>query len=216
MTKIKRDAKLDSKLNVLFIDNFDSFVFNLVDEFEKRDCNIHVWRNDISVDEALAIYNNFDGPALIVLSPGPGTPANAGCCVELVQRAQTVPIFGVCLGQQSITEACNGKVVQAGEIVHGKSSMLKIDESSDMLCGLTNPLSVGRYHSLICEIDESQFHITATFNDMAMAIEHKSRPLKAVQFHPESVLTPEGGKIVENIMDWATKLFAETKTAVVQ
>lgn len=191
------------KLNVLFIDNFDSFVFNLVDEFEKRDCNVQVWRNDVSVDKALELYNSMKGPSLIVLSPGPGTPQDAGCCVELVQTALDVPIFGVCLGQQSITEACGGKVVQAGEIVHGKSSMLEIDTESEMLKGLPNPLSVGRYHSLICEVDESQFYITAKLNDMVMAIEHRTRPLKGVQFHPESVLTPEGGSIIDNIMEWA-------------
>lgn len=191
------------KLNILFIDNFDSFVFNLVDEFEKRDCNVQVWRNDIGVEKALELYNKIEGPSLIVLSPGPGTPAEAGCCVELVKQADTIPIFGVCLGQQSITEACGGKVVQAGEIVHGKSSMLHIDSTSEMLKGMPNPLSVGRYHSLICEVDKSQFNITATLGEMVMAIEHKERPLKGVQFHPESVLTPEGGKIIRNIMEWA-------------
>ncbi|MBN2340809.1 MAG: aminodeoxychorismate/anthranilate synthase component II [Deltaproteobacteria bacterium] len=196
------------KLNVLFIDNFDSFVFNLVDEFEKRDCAVQVWRNDIGVEKVLDIYEKMNGPKLIVLSPGPGTPTDAGCCVELVRQTTDIPIFGVCLGQQSITEACDGKVVQAGEIVHGKSSMLQIDADSDMFKGLPDPLSVGRYHSLICEVDETQFDITAKLGDMVMAIEHKTRPLKGVQFHPESVLTPEGGTIVENIMAWATALHA--------
>jgi anthranilate synthase/aminodeoxychorismate synthase-like glutamine amidotransferase len=193
------------KLNVLFIDNFDSFVFNLVDEFEKRDCNVVVWRNDISVEKVLTLYNSFTGPSLIVLSPGPGNPKDAGCCVPLVRTATDIPIFGVCLGQQSITEACGGEVVQAGEIVHGKSSMLEIDAESEVLKGLPNPLSVGRYHSLICKVDESAFHVTARLGDMVMAIEHRERPLKGVQFHPESVLTPEGGTIIENIMDWAVQ-----------
>ena len=191
------------KLNVLFIDNFDSFVFNLVDEFEKRNCNVQVWRNDISVEKVLSLYHDMKGPSLIVLSPGPGTPRDAGCCISLVQTATDIPIFGVCLGQQSITEACGGEVVQAGEIVHGKSSMLEIDTESEMLKGMPNPLSVGRYHSLICEVDESIFHVTARLGDMVMAIEHKERPLKGVQFHPESVLTPEGGTIIDNIMEWA-------------
>ena len=192
-----------NKLNVLFIDNFDSFVFNLVDEFEKRDCNVQVWRNDIGVAKVKELYNSLEGPSLVVLSPGPGSPKDAGCCVELVQQETDMPIFGVCLGQQSITEACNGKVVQAGEIVHGKSSMLQIDPNSDMLRGLPNPLSVGRYHSLICQVDETQFNVTARLGDMIMAIEHRTRPLKGVQFHPESVLTPEGGTIIDNIMEWA-------------
>ncbi|MBN2528745.1 MAG: aminodeoxychorismate/anthranilate synthase component II [Deltaproteobacteria bacterium] len=191
------------KLNVLFIDNFDSFVFNLVDEFEKRDCNVQVWRNDIGVAKVKELYLSLSGPSLVVLSPGPGSPKDAGCCVELVQKETDMPIFGVCLGQQSITEACGGKVVQAGEIVHGKSSMLQIDASSEMLKGLPNPLSVGRYHSLICQVDETQFNVTARLGDMIMAIEHRTRPLKGVQFHPESVLTPEGGIIIDNIMEWA-------------
>lgn len=198
-----------TELNVLFIDNFDSFVFNLVDEFEKRNCNVQVWRNDITVEKAMEIYSSFQGPGLIVLSPGPGAPADAGCCVELVTQATDIPIFGVCLGQQAITEACNGKVVQAGEIVHGKSSLLKIVPESEMLKGLPSPLSVGRYHSLMCKIDETQFDVTATLENMVMAIEHKQRPLKGVQFHPESVLTPEGGTIVENVMEWAVNIYRQ-------
>ncbi|MBN2718455.1 MAG: aminodeoxychorismate/anthranilate synthase component II [Deltaproteobacteria bacterium] len=204
--------KLAEKLNVLFIDNFDSFVFNLVDEFEKRDCSVQVWRNDIGVKKALELYHSLGGPALIVLSPGPGSPMDAGCCVELVRTAVDVPIFGVCLGQQSITEACGGKVVRAGEIVHGKSSMLQIDTGSEMLKGLPNPLSVGRYHSLICQVDEGAFHITARLGDMVMAIEHRERPLKGVQFHPESVLTPEGGIIIDNIMEWAIDCYRHRHT----
>ncbi|MBN2801981.1 MAG: aminodeoxychorismate/anthranilate synthase component II [Deltaproteobacteria bacterium] len=191
----------NKKLNVLFIDNFDSFVFNLVDEFEKRDCSVTVWRNNISAAQALEIFEKMPKPALIVLSPGPGNPDDAGCCLELVKTApQNVPFFGVCLGQQIMTQALDGEVVLAGEIVHGKASQINIKKESYIFNGLETPLSVGRYHSLKCNVASSQFTTVADYKDIPMAIVHKTRPLGAVQFHPESVLTPLGGKIIENVI----------------
>jgi len=192
--------------HVLFIDNFDSFVFNLVDEFEKRGCEVTVWRNDIGAARALEIFHALPRPSLIVLSPGPGAPADAGCCVELVQQAgPDVPMSGVCLGQQVMTEACGGRVVRAGEIVHGKASEVTVVPRG-MFEGLPETLTVGRYHSLICEVDDAQFAVTARLGRMAMAIEHRTRPLRGVQFHPESVLTPRGGRLIENIMSWAKEV----------
>lgn len=201
--------KTNVKLNVLFIDNYDSFVFNLVDEFEKRDCSVSVWRNDITVERVFELYNDLPKPALVVISPGPGSPGDAGCCVDLVKQDYAgMPIFGVCLGHQSMVEACGGSVVGAEAIVHGKSSIVKTVPGSVLFAGMDSDLSVGRYHSLIGKLDTevTGFNVTATLGDMVMAIEHRERPLMGVQFHPESVLTPFGGKLVDNVIGWAVDL----------
>jgi anthranilate synthase component 2 len=192
------------KLNILFIDNYDSFVFNLVDEFEKRGCNVQVWRNDISYEKALELFNALPEPSLIVLSPGPGTPDDAGCCLELVKKAgDSVPFFGVCLGQQIMTQALNGEVVFAEEIVHGKASLVDVSNSSDLFGNMASKISVGRYHSLKCNVQSSEFDTVAEYGDIPMAVVHRTRPLLGVQFHPESVLSPDGGKIIENVIKWA-------------
>lgn len=195
----------NDKLNILFIDNFDSFVFNLVDEFEKRQCNVEVWRNDIPVEKALALAANMKGPKLVVLSPGPGTPDSAGCCLEFVKQAPAdLPIFGVCLGHQTIIQAIGGEVGSADEIVHGKASCLT-HTSTGVFEGIPSPVTVGRYHSLVGKKIPDGFRVTAKLDDMVMACEHKIRRLWSVQFHPESILTPAGGLMIDNIIGWATQ-----------
>jgi anthranilate synthase/aminodeoxychorismate synthase-like glutamine amidotransferase len=188
---------------VLFIDNYDSFVFNLVDEFQKREARVEVWRNNIPADKALEIAGGLARPRLVVLSPGPGTPASSGCCVELVQKADPdLPIFGVCLGHQAIVEAAGGRVDGAGEIVHGKASRVTHD-GGGVFNGLPSPLTVGRYHSLVGVDIPPELRIVATLDQMVMAVEHADRKLFGVQFHPESILTPEGGRLIDNIIVWA-------------
>jgi len=191
-------------LNVLFIDNFDSFVFNLVDEFRKRGCEVAVWRNDISAQKALEVIDQMPRPKLVVLSPGPGNPCDAGCCIPLLRAAPAdLPIFGVCLGHQAIVEALGGRVCPADAIVHGKSSTIQHSDDSPIFAGLSNPLTVGRYHSLVTEPDGAAFKVTATFGHMVMAVEHRQRKVAGVQFHPESILTPEGGALIDNVIAWA-------------
>ena len=198
----KEDVKPE-RASVLFIDNFDSFVFNLVDEFARRRCNVEVWRNDISADRALEIAASFAGPKLVVLSPGPGTPAAAGCCVELVRKAPAeLPIFGVCLGHQSIVEAFGGEVVRADEIVHGKASGIKHD-GRGIFQGLPTPMTVGRYHSLAAGAVPEELEVNAGLGDIVMGVRHVSRPLMGVQFHPESILTPLGGRLIDNVLRMA-------------
>lgn len=191
-------------LSVLLIDNFDSFSFNLVDELEKRGAAVQVWRNDLAAERALALALALPAPRLIVLSPGPGAPAEAGCCVELVRLAARarVPLFGVCLGHQAIVEAFGGEVGFAGEVVHGKAS--RVDHGgSGLFAGLPSPMYVGRYHSLAERRLPAELRVTARAGELVMAVEHASAPVAGVQFHPESILTPGGGQIIDRVLAWA-------------
>jgi anthranilate synthase/phosphoribosyltransferase len=190
-------------LSVLFIDNFDSFTFNLVDEFARRDCKVTVFRNDIDAGRALALALAMPLPRLIVLSPGPGTPAEAGCCVELVRLAAgRVPMFGVCLGHQAIVEALGGTVGGAGAIVHGKASPI-VHDGRGIFSGLPSPLTVGRYHSLAAVSVPRELVVRAHFGETVMAVEHLHTRIAGVQFHPESILTPLGGPLLDNVIAWA-------------
>ncbi|MBU2477357.1 aminodeoxychorismate/anthranilate synthase component II [Candidatus Micrarchaeota archaeon] len=185
---------------VLIIDNFDSFTFNLVEEFDKRDCKTLVYRNDISIKKAREIINKFK-PKLIVISPGPNTPKKAGICIRLIKEfSKKIPIFGVCLGHQCIVEAFGGKVKKSTEIMHGKSSEI-IHNKKGLFREVENPFIAGRYHSLAAVEIPNSLEVTAkTTNGIVMAVKHKKLPVVGVQFHPESILTAEGSKIIENIL----------------
>jgi anthranilate synthase/aminodeoxychorismate synthase-like glutamine amidotransferase len=190
-------------LSVLFIDNFDSFVFNLVDEFERYGCAVDVWRNDIPVDKALSLALAMSAPRLVVLSPGPGTPASAGNNMGIVETAPAdLPVFGVCLGYQAMVEALGGTVGGAPEIVHGKPSPI-VHDGTGIFEGLPSPMTAGRYHSLMGEVIPEAFRVTARFGDIVMGIEHRERKVAGVQFHPESILTPYGGLMIKNVIRWA-------------
>ena len=194
---------LPGRLHVVFIDNFDSFTFNLVDEFARRGASVEVWRNSIPAAQALERAEAADGPCLIVLSPGPGNPSSAGCCVELIRMAAgRVPVFGICLGHQAIIEAFGGVVIGAEVILHGRSSTVD-HHGVSILSGIPTPLTVGRYHSLASyEVPES-LETIATTDNIVMAVRHRQHPIVGVQFHPESILTPHGGRVIENVMQWA-------------
>lgn len=189
------------RLRVIMLDNFDSFTFNLVDEFARRECAVEVWRNDVPVDHLLdRITAEAGPPALLVVSPGPGTPAAAGCSVEAIRRAaDRVPIFGVCLGHQAIIEAFGGEVGPAGEILHGRSSVIT-HEGDPLFEGIPSPCTVGRYHSLAGHRVAAPLRVIACSEQIVMAVRHDSRPIVGVQFHPESILTPFGGTLVENVI----------------
>jgi anthranilate synthase/aminodeoxychorismate synthase-like glutamine amidotransferase len=192
-------------LNLLFIDNFDSFTFNLVDEFGRRGCNVSVWRNDIGADRAIRLALEMPPPRLIVLSPGPGSPSQAGCCVQLVREAAgRAPLFGVCLGHQAIVEAFGGIVGPAGEIVHGKPAAVT-HGGKGLFRGLPSPMKAARYHSLAAKIVPSGLRVTAVTGNIVMAVEHEKHAIAGVQFHPESIMTPEGGRLIENATAWASK-----------
>jgi anthranilate synthase component 2 len=187
---------------VLFIDNFDSFTYNLVDDFCKRNCEARVYRADVGIEQLKAAAAEFD-PDLLVISPGPGTPDTAGVTLKAIDYFKDkLPILGVCLGHQAIVQYFGGKIGHAPEPVHGKPSRIT-HNGKGIFEGVENPLQVGRYHSL-CALSVPQcLEKTAEFEGIVMAIEHKELPIFGVQFHPESILTPAGGKIIENILNAA-------------
>lgn len=190
-------------LRLIFVDNFDSFTWNLVEEFSRRGTQVEVWRNTVAA--AAVLDRARGGPSLLVLSPGPGAPSEAGCCIELVRLAAVarVPLFGVCLGHQAMVEAFGGMVGPAGEVVHGKTSRIR-HEGGPLFAGIPSPFPVGRYHSLAATALPDCLTPIAGTDRVVMAVTHQNAPQFGVQFHPESILTPDGGRIIENVIRWAT------------
>ncbi len=182
---------------ICVIDNYDSFVYNLVQYIGEMGEEVVVYRNDkILVDEIRALF-----PSAIVLSPGPLTPKEAGISVELIKSlGKEIPILGVCLGHQSIAAAFGGKVIRANKIVHGKTSLIYHDGKT-LFKGLENPFSATRYHSLVIERESLPdcFEISAWTDDgTIMGLRHKEFRIEGVQFHPESILTKSGKKLLGN------------------
>ena len=193
------------KIKVLFIDNFDSFTYNLVDEFGKRDCPTKVYRADTPLEEIIKVAGEF-APDLLLLSPGPGTPDKAGVTLAALDYFRDkLPIFGVCLGHQSIVQYFGGKVGHAPDVMHGKSSKIT-HTSMGVFEGLENPLHAGRYHSLCAMTLPECLEETANYGGVVMGIQHKTLPIYGVQFHPESILTPTGGKVIENMIKIAAEI----------
>ena len=188
-------------MNILMIDNFDSFTYNLVDEFEKRNCKVYVYRNNISFENFEKIIKNIN-TKLIVISPGPSAPKTAGISIKVIRRyAGKIPIFGVCLGHQCIIEAFNGVVDKAPEVFHGKPSKI-IHDNKIIYKNVGNPFQVGRYHSLAgLKISDDLVVSAKTDNNVVMGVRHKNFFVEGVQFHPESILTPSGGLIIENLLE---------------
>jgi anthranilate synthase component 2 len=185
--------------NVLMIDNHDSFTFNIVEALERLGATV---RNEIAASDALDQAQSSD--ALILISPGPGRPEDAGCCIDLIRLAKgKVPLFGVCLGQQAMVLEAGGEVVRASEAVHGKASLLEHDGQGPFV-GLPNPLRIGRYHSLCTPNPPERFRVHATIDGMAMAISDVEAKQIGVQFHPESVLTPVGQHLLGNVLERLT------------
>ncbi|MDY6215927.1 aminodeoxychorismate/anthranilate synthase component II [Actinobacillus porcinus] len=185
---------------IVFLDNFDSFTYNLVDQFRSLGHEVKIYRNDCDVDflENLCKQPNH----ILALSPGPGTPAEAGNMLALIERVKSaVPILGICLGHQALIESFGGKVVHAGEVLHGKVSKITHDEQA-MFQGIQNPMPVARYHSLMGKNLPEEFIVNAEYNQIIMAIRHKTLPICAFQFHPESILTVQGSKLLEQSINW--------------
>ncbi len=190
---------------LLMIDNYDSFTYNLVQYFGELGADVRVVRNDqISVDEVAALR-----PRHIVLSPGPCTPNEAGICLELIERLQgQFPIFGVCLGHQSIGQAFGGTVKRAREVMHGKVSQVH-HHGGGVFRGLPSPYTATRYHSLIVAKEDLPecFEVTAWTQtddggvDEIMGMRHKTLPIEGVQFHPESILTEHGHALLKNFLE---------------
>jgi anthranilate synthase/aminodeoxychorismate synthase-like glutamine amidotransferase len=183
--------------SVLVIDNYDSFTYNLVQYLGELGAEVGVVRNDKATVEELVRLK----PDRLVVSPGPCTPKEAGISVEAVRTfaESGTPVLGVCLGHQSMVEAFGGKVVR-GDPIHGKDAEVKHDGRS-IYDGLSNPLVAGRYHSLIADPDlPDDLELTSTYGDVVMGVRHREFPAEGVQFHPESVLTPQGKKLLANFL----------------
>jgi anthranilate synthase/aminodeoxychorismate synthase-like glutamine amidotransferase len=187
------------KPRLLLVDNYDSFTYNLVQAFLVLGAEVLVHRNDrIGIDEALAL-----APTHLCISPGPGTPHDAGISMRMIEAfAGRVPVLGVCLGHQSLVEVFGGKVVRAPRLMHGKTSPVHHD-GLGVFHGLPNPFQAGRYHSLIAQRDTlpAELIVTAwTEEGEVMGVRHRDLRVEGVQFHPESVLTPEGPALMANFL----------------
>lgn len=185
---------------IVLIDNYDSFSYNLYQLVGSIYPDVQVIRNDKITVEELADRK----PDAIILSPGPGRPEDAGICIETVQRlGDTIPILGVCLGHQSICKAYGAEVSYAKQLMHGKTSMIHPDSNSVLFAGLDKEIQIGRYHSLAAveETMPPELRVTAaTADGEIMAVEHMKHPVYGLQFHPESILTPDGRTMVENFL----------------
>jgi anthranilate synthase/aminodeoxychorismate synthase-like glutamine amidotransferase len=182
---------------ILVVDNYDSFTYNLVHLFAERGAEIEVRRNDaVDADEARRL-----APTHLIVSPGPGRPADAGATIDVIRAlAGRVPVLGVCLGHQAIVEAFGGAVGQAHELVHGKAAPVRHD-GRGLFVGLPDPFEAGRYHSLAATTVPDVLEVSATAPDgEVMAVRHRELPVDGVQFHPESVLTPEGARLAANFL----------------
>ena len=188
-------------MSTLLVDNYDSFSYNLYQLIGSLDPDIEVIRNDELTPEEILTRN----PDRIVISPGPGKPEDAGICVDLVRKAAgKVPILGVCLGHQAICVAYGATVTYAEKLMHGKSSEVSLDNGSPMFKGMGPSTVVARYHSLAADPKTipSQLKVTSvTDSGDIMAVEDRERKVFGLQFHPESVLTPEGRTIISNFME---------------
>ena len=189
---------------LLLIDNYDSFTYNLFQYLSELGADVKVVRNDKATVEELDLMR----PELVVVSPGPSNPDNAGVSVDAIRHfSGKVPVLGVCLGHQCIGAAFGGVVSGAGEIRHGKTSLIHHD-GKGIFTGVPNPFEAVRYHSLAIEKDTvpEDFVVTAkTDNGIIMGIRHKTLPIEGVQFHPESILTKPGKQILQNFLDMAKK-----------
>jgi anthranilate synthase/aminodeoxychorismate synthase-like glutamine amidotransferase len=186
-------------VRILLIDNYDSFTYNLVQAFAANGADVHVFRND-AIDKRAA---SALAPTHLVISPGPGRPENAGVSLEMIGTfAERIPVLGVCLGHQCLVSHFGGSIVRAERLMHGKTSMVKHDDSL-LFAGLSQPFEAGRYHSLCADrasLPAELILVAETERGEIMGVRHNTLPLNGVQFHPESVLTPEGDQLLVNFM----------------
>jgi len=190
---------------ILLIDNYDSFSYNLYQLIGSINPDIKVIRNDTMTVEEIDRLN----PEAIVISPGPGRPEDAGVCIDVIKKlGSRIPILGVCLGHQAIAMAFGGKVSYAKTLMHGKQSIARLDTSTTLFKGLPDKTEVARYHSLSADPDTLPdcLQITAEADDdEIMAVQHKEYPIFGMQFHPESIMTPEGKPMLENFLSAAAE-----------
>ncbi|OCA55258.1 glutamine amidotransferase-related protein [Photorhabdus namnaonensis] len=188
--------------NILLLDNVDSFTYNLVDQLRNHGHQVVIYRNTVATEMIMQQLSMLSSP-LLMLSPGPGKPSDAGCMPQLLQQIiGKIPVIGICLGHQAIIEAYGGEISTADEILHGKASLAEHDNQA-MFANLTNPLPVARYHSLAGNKIPSELTISARCGDTVMAVRHNTHKVCGFQFHPESILTTQGAKLLEQTLVWA-------------
>ena len=186
---------------ILLIDNYDSFSYNLVQLFGSLTPDIRVIRNDeMTVDEIKELH-----PSHVILSPGPGYPKNAGVCEDVIREMKgIVPILGVCLGHQAICEVFGAAIVHAKKLMHGKQSIISLNPGCPLFVGLPDQIPAARYHSLIASRETLPDELLiAAQDDMGeiMAVQHRKFPIYGLQFHPESIMTPDGMVILKNFLE---------------
>ncbi|MDU1142396.1 gamma-glutamyl-gamma-aminobutyrate hydrolase family protein [Aeromonas rivipollensis] len=191
--------------NIFLLDNFDSFTYNLVDQFRTLGYPVRIYRNSLPAPRIMQEIEACDGDAVLVLSPGPGAPHEAGCLIDLIKLARgRVPILGICLGHQALCEAYGGTVGAAGEIVHGKRSLIE-HNGHGAFAGLQSPLPVARYHSLVATYVPEELTVIAHYQGMPMAIEQRDERVLGFQFHPESIMTSEGARLLTQALAHITR-----------
>ncbi|CAG9001527.1 MAG: Anthranilate synthase component 2 [Candidatus Celerinatantimonas neptuna] len=188
---------------IFLLDNFDSFTYNLVDQFRSMGYPVRIYRNNLSAQAIKSQLDAAEDPVL-VLSPGPGNPSQAGCMLELIGQCKgEIPIIGICLGQQAIVEYYGGKVGRASETVHGKASLVE-HQGNRMFENLSNPLPVARYHSLVATQVPHNLEVVANYKEMPMAVLNEADRVIGFQFHPESVLTSQGEQLLQQTLEWVS------------
>jgi anthranilate synthase component 2 len=200
----------EQRMKIYLLDNFDSFTYNLVDQFRSLGCEVVIYRNDVSADYVAEKLMNETGKKALVLSPGPGAPHEAGCMMELIGKvAGKVPMLGICLGHQAMVEYYGGKVERAPFVVHGKASPT-FHNGQGVFANLPSPLPVARYHSLVATKVPDCLDVIATTDDMPMAILHPQHQAMGFQFHPESILTTLGSQLLTQTLAYLTQDHAFT------
>ncbi|RDV24284.1 aminodeoxychorismate/anthranilate synthase component II [Alteromonas aestuariivivens] len=198
---------MSQSVSVFLLDNIDSFTYNLVDELRAMELNILVYRNTVDAQTLFARMNEeaAQRPVLLLLSPGPGAPHEAGCMPELIQLVQgKFPVLGICLGHQAIVAHYGGEVGRAAEVVHGKASPLS-HSGEGLFAGLPQPLYVARYHSLVATRLPDCLTVVASYGDTPMAVYHPHDRMLGFQFHPESILTAQGSQLLMQSIDYLTR-----------
>ncbi|WP_104712406.1 aminodeoxychorismate/anthranilate synthase component II [Helicobacter cetorum] len=192
-------------MKIFFIDNFDSFSYNLVYELEHLDYEVLVYRNDIEPSYLMKLMNQEQEKPLLFLSPGPGNPSNSGNLLEIIEMAKKkFPILGICLGLQALAQSYGAKIIQAPEIMHGKASAITL-KKHEVFKGLGESMVVGRYHSLMASELPKNLEVIAEYENIPMAIIDEKDKILAYQFHPESIMTLKGSVLLKQSVEFLRK-----------
>ncbi|MGJ8678687.1 aminodeoxychorismate/anthranilate synthase component II [Paraglaciecola sp.] len=207
-------SQTQSNICVFLLDNFDSFTYNLVDELRSLGLELIVYRNSVPAELILEKMqeksqqtgsNNQTKQVMLMLSPGPGNPSQAGSMLTLLSLVKgQFPVLGICLGHQAIVESYGGKIVRSNEVMHGKSSLIK-HCGDKMFVNMPQPLPVARYHSLMADDMPAELDLLANFNDIPMAVTHAKDKMLGFQFHPESILTSQGSQLLMQSIEYLTQ-----------